>query len=68
MAEGIFVVEGHSGTLICQNVVEQNKDGIVLYNSEGTCRNNEINENQRSGILIGGQTDAKVFDNELKVM
>lgn len=63
VAEGIFCVEGHENTVISGNTVEQNKDGIVLYNSQGVCRENKIHENQRSGILIGGQTSADVSAN-----
>ena len=65
VAEGIFVVEGHENTIITENRVEQNKDGIVLYNSHGSCKENTIKENQRSGILIGGQTDAEISSNIL---
>lgn len=60
VSEGIFVVEGHADTQIKENKVNENKDGIVLYNSEGQVKNNEIHYNQRSGILCGGQTEAEI--------
>ncbi|CAI2362925.1 unnamed protein product [Moneuplotes crassus] len=65
VAEGIFVVEGHENTVIVDNKVEKNKDGIVLYNSKGSCKDNTIRENQRSGILVGGQTSADISNNIL---
>lgn len=43
VAEGIFVVEGNENTLIRENEVTQNKDGIVLYNSNGRVKDNKIN-------------------------
>ena len=58
VAEGIFVVEGHENTVIIGNKVEKNKDGIVLYNSQGSCKENIIKLNQRSGILIGEEIEA----------
>jgi len=42
VAEGIFVVEGQENTLVRNNKVTQNKDGIVLYNSEGKIRENNV--------------------------
>lgn len=51
VAEGIFVVEGHEDTVIRNNEVIENKDGIVLYNSKGKVQDNKIHKNQRSGIL-----------------
>ena len=65
VAEGIFVVEGHENTVIIGNKVEKNKDGIVLYNSQGSCKENIIKLNQRSGILIGGETEADISSNTL---
>ena len=65
VAEGIFIVEGHSDTLVRENEVNENKDGIVLYNSEGSIKENMVQYNQRSGILCGGQTDAEITDNKI---
>lgn len=32
-AEGIFVVEGEESTLIFENIINSNKDGILVLNS-----------------------------------
>ena len=37
----------------------------MLYNSEGSVKENTICENQRSGILCGGQTTAEFTNNEV---
>ena len=44
-SEGIFVVEGEEKLLIEENVVVGNHDGIVLVQSLGIIRNNQIKEN-----------------------
>lgn len=65
VAEGIFWVEGHKDTIIKENTVNENKDGIVMYNSEGTVKENTIQFNQRSGIYWGGQTTTEVISNKV---
>lgn len=65
VAEGIFWVEGHKDTIIRENMVNENKDGIVMYNSEGSVKENTIQFNQRSGIYWGGQTNVEVISNKV---
>ena len=65
VAEGVFWVEGHKDTIIKENTVNENKDGIVMYNSEGTVKENTIQFNQRSGIYWGGQTSVEVSNNKI---
>lgn len=41
-AEGIFVVEGEERLLIEENKIRGNLDGIVMVNSRGVVRKNQI--------------------------
>ena len=41
-SEGIFVAEGEPTLIIEDNLIEQNSDGIVLVNSDGQIRSNQI--------------------------
>jgi parallel beta-helix repeat protein len=50
-AEGVFVVEGEDRLLIEDNRIRGNLDGVVMVNSKGVVRKNDICENQRSGFL-----------------
>lgn len=62
-SEGIFVVEGEEKLLIEDNQIVGNNDGIVLVNSLGIIKNNNIKANQRSGILTAAETYALVDSN-----
>lgn len=43
--EGIFVVDGEDQMVIVDNIVEENKDGITMFNSQGQVKNNSISQN-----------------------
>lgn len=65
-AEGIFVVEGEEPTLIFENVINSNKDGILALNSQGSIKNNTILSNLRTGIHIAGNSTVEVLSNTIK--
>jgi len=65
-SEGIFVTEGESGLVIEDNQIEMNSDGVVLVNSDGQVRHNQIKQNTRSGVLTAGKTNATLFENTIE--
>ena len=64
--EGVFVIEGEEGLLVEDNQIEDNNDGIVLVNSQGTIQNNSLKQNIRSGILNASYTTAKLIENTIE--
>lgn len=65
-SEGIFVTEGEPGLVVEDNQIEQNSDGVVLVNSDGQVRHNQIKQNTRSGVLTAGKTTATLFENTIE--
>ena len=57
-SEGIFVFEGEDRLLIEENRINNNFYGIVLIDSKGTIKNNEIVENYTAGVLTEKETTA----------
>ena len=57
-SEGIFVFEGEKRLLIEENTINNNFYGLVLIDSDGTIKNNEIVENYTAGVLTEKNTNA----------
>lgn len=66
MAEGIFLVKGDPTTLINENIIRDNLDGISLSDSNGKIAQNLIEGNQRCGIQCSGYTKADISYNQIK--
>jgi len=66
MSEGIFLVKGEDQTLINENIIRENLDGITLCDSNGKIFNNLIESNQRWGIQCSGTTIADISKNQIK--
>lgn len=62
-SEGIFVIEGEDQLLIDQNVIKNNFYGIVLVDSNGVIKENQIMNNYTSGLLTEKNTVAKIHSN-----
>jgi F-box protein 11 len=61
-AEGIFIIE--SGFCwIHANEIFGNNDGIVMYDSSPLLLANDICENQRSGVVVGGSSFPRIERN-----
>ena len=60
------MINGEPKSLIYDNYVFGNKDGIILLNSEGEVKHNQVVYNQRAGIHISGTTKAEVCENVVK--
>lgn len=52
-AEGIFIIEG-GFTWIHANEIYGNNDGIVMYDASPLLLANDVCENSRSGVIVGG--------------
>lgn len=61
-AEGIFLIEVGFCWII-RNKIEDNADGIVMYESNPHILDNKINNNMRSGIVGSGSSFPKVEKN-----
>jgi len=59
-SEGIFVVEGEHHLLIEENTINNNYYGIVLIDSQGHIKNNQILDNYTAGLLTEKNTTALV--------
>ena len=55
-SEGIFVIEGEKFLLIEENTINNNYYGIVLVDSQGHIKNNQILDNYTSGLLTEKNT------------
>ena len=66
IAEGVFLVEGEEHATIVHNTIHENKDGVVLYNSQGQVLQNDVRGNQRTGVQTAGQTSALISGNKVK--
>lgn len=64
--EGVFLVEGDEDTLIFENTITENKDGIILLNSKGSIKSNTISSNHRTGIHVAGTSTCEILSNTLK--
>ena len=64
-SEGIFVIDGEEYLVFDDNRIKNNYIGIVLYNSMGHIKNNEITENYVCGILTEKNTTACIHENEI---
>jgi len=62
-SEGIFVVEGEETLLIEENTVNNNFYGLVLVDSQGMIKNNQILDNYTSGLLTEKNTTALIQNN-----
>ena len=62
-SEGIFVVEGEHHLLIEENTINNNYYGIVLIDSQGHIKNNQILDNYTAGLLTEKNTTALVQNN-----
>jgi parallel beta-helix repeat protein len=62
-SEGIFVVEGEDTLLIEENTITNNYYGLVLVDSKGVYKNNEILDNYTAGILTEKNTTALIQNN-----
>lgn len=62
-SEGIFVIEGEENLMIEENTVTNNYYGLVLVDSLGVYKNNEIIDNYTAGILTEKQTYALIQNN-----
>jgi parallel beta-helix repeat protein len=61
-SEGIFVIE--SGfSWILNNQVYDNNDGIIMFDSSPHICENEINENQRTGVIVSGSSFPRIERN-----
>jgi F-box protein 11 len=49
--EGIFIIEGGS-SMIYDNKIEGNYDGIVCATSVPSIKNNKIKNNKRCGVIV----------------
>jgi parallel beta-helix repeat protein len=64
-SEGIFVIEGEDQLLIDQNIIKNNFYGIVLVDSNGVIKENQIMNNYTSGLLTEKNTVAKIHSNTI---
>lgn len=62
-SEGIFVVEGEETLLIEENTINNNYYGLVLIDSKGIIKNNQILDNYTSGVLTEKDTTAVLQNN-----
>lgn len=63
-AEGIFIIE--SGfSWVKANRIHDNNDGITMFDSSPYISENFINENQRTGVLVGGCSFPKIEKNNI---
>lgn len=62
-SEGIFVIEGEKFLLIEENTINNNYYGIVLVDSQGHIKNNQILDNYTSGLLTEKNTTALIQNN-----
>ena len=62
-SEGIFVVEGEETLLIEENTINNNFYGVVLVDSEGMIKNNQILDNYTAGLLTEKNTTALIQNN-----
>jgi len=63
-SEGIFVIEG-GFSWIKHNDIFDNADGILLFDSCPHISNNQIHENQRSGIICSGSSYPLIEQNQI---
>ena len=62
-SEGIFVVEGEDKLLIEDNTINNNFYGVVLIDSKGILKNNQILDNYTAGLLAEKNTTALIQNN-----
>lgn len=62
-SEGIFVVEGEDTLIIEENTITNNFYGLVLVDSQGVYKNNQILDNYTAGILTEKNTTALIQNN-----
>jgi parallel beta-helix repeat protein len=62
-SEGIFVVEGEETLIIENNTINNNYYGLVLIDSKGVIKNNQILDNYTSGVLAEKETTALLQNN-----
>ena len=64
-SEGIFVIEGEEFLLIEENTINNNYYGIVLVDSKGHIKSNQILDNYTSGLLTEKNTTALIQNNTI---
>ena len=62
--EGIFVIEGGYSWIKKNEIVKRN-DGIDVLFSQPEINNNKINQNKRTGVIVGGESNPQIHDNEI---
>ena len=65
-SEGIFVAEGEERLLIEDNQIMHNNDGIVMLDSNGFVKENNIKNNHRAGSKKCGETNAVIDSNTIE--
>lgn len=63
-SEGIFCIEG-GFSWIKHNDIFDNSDGILMFDSCTHVSNNQIHENQRSGIICSGSSFPQIEQNQI---
>ena len=63
-SEGIFCIEG-GFSWIKHNDIYDNSDGILMYDSCCHISNNQIHENQRTGIIASGSSFPQIEQNQI---
>ena len=63
-SEGIFCIEG-GYSWIKHNDIFDNSDGIIIFDSCNHISNNQIHENQRSGIICSGSSFPSIEQNQI---
>lgn len=63
-SEGIFCIEG-GYSWIKHNDIFDNSDGIIMFDSCNYISNNQIHENQRSGIICSGSSFPMIEQNQI---
>lgn len=63
-SEGIFCIEG-GFSWIKHNEIYDNSDGVIIFDSCNYISNNQIHENQRSGIICSGSSFPLITQNQI---
>ena len=50
---------------VTKNQIYDNNDGIIMFDSSPCIQDNQVNENQRAGIIINGCSFPKIDKNSI---
>ena len=50
----MFVIEGEEALEVSYNWIDKNSGGLVLFNTEGTFKENRLKKNQVAGVVVLG--------------